>query len=294
MENKSSLTFSFCGDYEVNALSLSKAITSLVELSTAIAEREFPDIEFRMSVKAVTPGSLRFDFVAAAVTATQTLLSSGSVEYAANLIEVVTAAFAVKKFLKGRKPCGAEESGESLTITNADGLELKLPKGAGIYFIDNRVDKSVTNIINAAKTSEGVTGITVDADEKIQIQRAEFESCSTEIEGIDAVYKEASYKKTVRKNEALFVRQADFSGELKWKFFGDQNITASILDEGFQQNVKSGQIVISSKTYIMADVEVTVALGPDGLPDDTIKPTYNILKVHSVHTVGEGQEKLNV
>lgn len=289
MENKSNLTFSFCGDYEVNALSLSNAITSLVEISSTIAEREFPDIEFRMSVKAVAPGSLNFDFVAAAIVAAQTLFSPSCTEYAANLISVVSAVFSIKKFLKGRPPQNTEKVDEKIIITNSEGLKIEAPKSAGVYFIDNRIDKSITNIISSARISEGVTGIAVNANGLVEISRDEFEACSEEIKIEDT---RGSLTK-VREREILFIRQADFSGDLKWKFKWDQNITAAVLDSDFLKRVKSGEIGINAKTYIIADVEVKIYLGLDEIPDDS-KPTYNIKKVHSVCTVGEEQTKIEI
>lgn len=287
MEDKGTLKFSFCGGYEVNALSLSCAIASLVDISDAIAEREFPGVDFKMSVRAVQPGSLEFDFVASAIDAAKTLFTKDNIDFAMSLLSGVSAAFTIKQFLKDKKPKAVEDSEGKITIIRNDGEKIEIPKEARCYFIDNRIDQSVTNIIRAADASSGATGISIGPD--VNIPREEFKACSSLID----FEKEEKTITTVREKETLFVRQADFSGELKWKFLGDQSITASVLDEDFQKNVKSGQIVISSKTYIIADVEVTVSLGPDGLPDES-KPTYNILKVHSVHTAGEGQEKLNI
>ena len=293
MENKSSLTFSFCGDYEVNALSLSRAITSLVELSSAVAEREFPNVEFRMNVRAVTPGSLKFDFVAVALAA-QTLLSHDTIEYAANLIGVVASTFSIKKFLKGKRPQRRETFNDHLVITNTDGDRLEVPVSAGVYFVDNRVDKSITNIINSAKASNGVTGISIDAGGRVEIPRDDFEQCSKELD-IEMCTSAEEPIVTLRPKEVLFIRQADFSGELKWRFksAGAENVVASISDERFIDRVKSGVQEIRAKMYLIADVRVTVHLGLDGLPDES-KCTYEVLKIHSVGIPGEGQTKFDI
>lgn len=100
MGNKGSLTFSFCGEYEVNALSVSRATESLVTLFTSVAEKEYPDVEFRLSVRAVKPGNLEFEFVATAMAALQTVLAPENIEYAASMIEIMAATFKIKIFLK--------------------------------------------------------------------------------------------------------------------------------------------------------------------------------------------------
>lgn len=291
MADKSSLTFSFCGEYEVDALSLSVTINSLVEIASFVAEKEFPETEFRLSIKAVAPGSLEFDFVAAAVPVAQTLLTSGAMEYAANLIEVIKAAFSIKKFLKGLLPQNIDKSADELVITNTDGSQIKLPARAGVFFIGDQIDNSITNIFQAASLSPGVSGVKVAANGEVEICRDEFEACATKTE-MTANFDSQNSITSLRKNETLFIRQPDFSGDLKWRFKSDLNFSASMDDVVFQTKVKSGEIVLSAKSYIIADVQVTTYLGPDGLPDES-KPTYRIPKVHSIQTVEEGQTKLD-
>lgn len=291
MESKSSLTFSFCGEYEVSAMALSNAIKSLVDLSSVVAKSEFPDAEFRLSVKAVTPGSLKFDFVATAIAAAQVLLAPGAIEYAANLIDIISSAFSIKKFLKGKPPQKVQKENEKIIITNSNGAKLEAPAQANVYFVDNSVDNSISNIILSAKMSEGVTGISLTSNNKIvEISREEFQDCSNEI----VIHKEQQNSITkVRQKETLFIRQADFSGTLMWRFLSDQNFTASMEDKEFQRKITSGEIVLSAKSYIVADVKVTTYLNDDGIPSES-KPMYSVLKVYSIHTAGEGQTKLNV
>ena len=295
MDSKSSLTFSFCGDYEVSALSVSRAIDSLVTLSSTVAEKEYPDVEFRLSVRAVNLGSLEFEFVATAMAALQTVLAPESVAYAAGIIDIMAATFKIKNFLKGKSPKSKVDVGADTVITHPNGSVLKVPKGAGnIYFIDNRIDRSITNIINAAKLSDGVTGIAIDAKDRVEIRQEDFEECSKEID-MNIQVSQFEPLVAIRSKEILFIRQADFSGELKWRFkgAGSENIVASILDEQFVESVKSGIQGIRAKMYLIADVRVTMQLTPDGLPDES-RCTYDILKVHSVHIPGDGQEKIDI
>ncbi|NLU24115.1 MAG: hypothetical protein GXW99_05245 [Clostridiales bacterium] len=291
MEDKGTLKFSFCGDHEVDALSVSKAISSLVELSSAISENEYPDAEIRLSVKAVSPGSLIFDFVAAASPIVQSVLTPDSISCAADIIEIMGAAFKVKRFLKGKAPAKKENADSKIKITREDGSTLELPASSNVYFIDNRIDRSVTNIINSARLSNGVTGISVQANEIIEIPRDEFDQCATEIPinellGTDTI-------ESLRQNETIFIRSADFSGTLKWRFSGAETFAATVSDEQFVDRVKSGEIAIRAKMYLIADVKVSVQIGPDGMPDES-RRTYDVVKVHSIHVPGEGQIELGI
>lgn len=288
MKSKSSLVFSFCGDYEVDARAVARTINSLADLSSVIAEKEYPDVKFELSVKAVRPGSLEIEFVTLALAA-ETLLSPDNIEYAANMIGVLTTAFKVKRFLKGKLPKSRVESGETMIIHREDGSILEIPVKAGVYFVDNRIDRSVTNIIESAMVSSGVTGVAVESDERVEIPKDEFATCAVPIN----VEEQSNSITQIRRNETLFVRQAGFTEDLKWRFSGDQNITAAICDEEFMEKVQAATVNINAKTYIIADVQVTIYLKPDGTPSDS-KPTYDILKVHEVHTVGEGQDRLDV
>jgi len=290
MENKSSLTFSFCGDYEVNALSLVKVIGALLDMSKIVAEAEFPDAEFTMNVKAITQGSLKFDFVAVMSQATQTIFSSGAMSYAANLIEVLGSFFAIKKALKGKSPQKVEERDGKTFITTNEGLYIEAHAGANIYFNDNRIDRSVSQVFEAAQESGGATGVTVTTDRTVEITRDEFDVCAKYVD-FDCI--DEDYITTIRSKEVLFVRQPDFTGGLKWKFTGDQNISASVLDDDFMERVRNGSVDMNSKTYIIADVKVKIPKKINGLPDPS-RTVYDVLKVHEIHTIGEGQTKLEI
>ena len=295
MEGKSCLTFSFCGDNEVSALAVSDAIKSLVELSTVIYEKEYPDVEFRLTVRAVNPGSLEFVFSAAAFV-TGTLLSPENVNYAADLISVMGATFSIKKFLAGKPPKSVKRENGRTVVINANGIKGEFPVGAGVFFVDNRVDNSVRNIINCASLSDGVTGISIDANGKIEISREEFDDCFQKLE-LDLLEDKSDVEPIVSMSykQVLFIRQVDFSGDLKWRFtrINDENITASILDKDFMEKVHSGGQNINANMYLIADVQSTVHILENGRPDKS-KCTYEIIKVHSIKSPGDGQITFDV
>ena len=201
MWNKSSLTFTFEGDYEVNALSLIQVIGALMDMSKVVTEREYPETAFSMKVKAITQGSLKFDFVVVEHMA-QTLLSPDIVSYASNMIDILSSFFSIKKMLRGKKPSSIEEHGNKIIIENSEGLRIEAPAGASLYFADNRVDNSVTQVFEAAKNSGGATAVSVTTDKTVEISREEFDLCAQRID-LDC---NENCIKSIRKDEILFVR----------------------------------------------------------------------------------------
>ena len=281
------LTFTFEGDMEVDALSVSKAIESLVSVSTAIAENNYPDVEFRLAVRALSPGSLNFVFVAAAQ-AMQTLLTPDGIQHVKGLMDIVKASFEIKKFLNGSAPAHTTKAEDKIEIERPDGTKLSVPKGAGVYFIDQRIDKSISNIFNNALNSPGVSGVklTKEDGDTVEIKAEQFQTCAEEIQIAEP---DAPKAITVeRKNEVLFVRTPDLLGGTQWGFKTDKNIRADIEDKAFLESIESGDQPIFAKMYIVADIRLTMEIGSDGLPDES-KCHYAVTKVRSVHRPGGDQ-----
>lgn len=275
------LTFTFEGDMEVDALSVSKAIENLVSVSTAIAENNYPDVEFRLAVRALSPGSLNFVFVAAAQ-AMQTLLTPDGIQYVKGLMDIVKASFEIKKFLKGSAPAHTTRAGDRIEIERPDGTKLSVPKGAGVYFIDQRIDKSISSIFSNALNSPGVSGVklTKEDGDAVEIKVEQFQVCSEEIPIAELDSPKAITVE--RKSEVLFVRTPDLLGGTQWGFKTDKNIRADIEDKAFLESIQSGDQPIFAKMYIIADMRLTMEIGSDGLPDES-KCHYAVTKVHSVH-----------
>lgn len=292
MNDSSSLKFSFNGDYEVNALTLSNTIVSLVELTTAVAENGFHGVEFRMGIKAISKGSLTFEFIARAPEAIQTLLSATGVQYAADLITIVSAAFQIKKFLRGHSPKDKSIRDNRLVIKNQEGDVIELSSEASVYFIDQRVDHSVTKIIQNAQASPGVTGITIskeDESAQVYIPRDDFPFCSEDIDIIEA--QENRVITSVRLGETIYIRRPDLTGKTQWEFISDTNFKARISDDEFLAKVHAGEIGITAKTYLVADVKVETVITSNGLPDTT-SSSYEVVKVHSIQKDNDTQISL--
>lgn len=298
MENKSSLTFTFEGDYEVDALSIVTAMQGLIKISKEIAKQNYPGVEFRLAIRGLAPGSLSFDFVALANMASManSLFIPDNVEYAKNLIDCIKTSFEIKHFLKGSAPKSKKSSGDSITIENKDGSKMTIPVTDGVYLINPTIDQSITGIFAESSKSYGVSGVTITHGEsKVEIPVRDFPALSEKIDVIQINEVSAlneERKITVnRPGEILYIRKPDLLSNAKWEFKSDKYITADVEDIAFLESVHSGKQSIVAKMYIVADVRVSMEIGPDGLPDEN-SCKYTVVKVHDIRVPGEGQMRL--
>ena len=287
IKSSKGITFTFEGDTEVNALSVSKAIEGLVSISTAIAENNYPEVEFRLSIQALSPGSLTFVFSAAAFAA-QTLFTQDTIQYVAGLLSIIKTSFEIKGFLKNKPPKSTTTLDDKIEIERSDGTKIYIPKGGSVYFIDQRIDSSLSEIFSNALISPGVSGIKLTEEDghSFEISSNEFEECSKKIP-----LSEIATPKTIsvdRKNEILYLRTPDLLGSKQWGFKTDKYIKADIEDTRFLSRVQSGKEIIVAKMYIVADVRVDIEIGGDGLPDEN-KCHYTITKVHKIHRPEDDQ-----
>ena len=287
-KDKCELSFVFEGGNAVDASTVTKALDGLITMVSAIAEREENGTKYRLAVNAFSPGSFEIMLLAFAESV-KSLLTPEGVGYAADLVEVIGACFSAKRFLKGKLPKKREVKDDYLIIENAEGSTVKFPKGANALFVDQRIDNSITCIINGATASDGVSGLRIDTQEtSVRIDKSDFGECAVpiDVESVDAKVFESS-----RLNEILFVRQPDLLGDSKWGFKSDKNLTADIADKDFLEKIKAGEYEIYSGMYIIADLAVRVMIGANGLPDEK-SSKYTVTKIHHVSTKKGAQTSL--
>lgn len=289
-----SITFTFQGDYEVEARTFANTISQLVTMSEIIAEKNYPDTKFGLSVRAIQPGSLSFDFVASAAAIIPPLFSPPNIQYANTMVQIIKGCFEVKRFLKGEKPKAATEEGKNLVIERQNGDKITVPYGSQIVFNDNRVDQSVQNVFNGAIPAVGVKGISlkIENDKPLEIPREEFEACAVPLEAI-GIKEKSKQKQVMRYNELLFVRKPDFWGDSQWGFRdAEKNIDADMADKEFAEKIQSGKCAIKGKMYIIADLQLTLEVDASGFPVEGVKPKYTVVKVHSLNsTIDDNQQE---
>lgn len=269
------LTFTFSGGIEVDALTVVDTIRNLVSISTETTKSEYPETTLALSIRAPKQGSLMFDFVVAAKQAFQTLTSE-NIKTAQSVVDIIISMFQIKKFLKGKKAKSTSDVENSIVIENADGSKITVPKGAALVISNSNIDLYINKIIESADKSTGVTGVSISSPHKeVSIPREEFAECcvSPSVQEQNFTY--------IRHNEILYVKSAEFQGSAQWKFTADKTISADIQDTEFLRRIHSGDIAISSKTYLVADVKVSIPLKIDGTPNEA-KVKYSVIKVNQI------------
>ncbi len=283
--NSQKMTFTFSGAYDVSALAVSKALQSLVTIAEATAKENYPDVEFRLSVNALSPGSLNIDITAIAQLA-QAVLNPANIQYAKDLVSTIQSVFEIKRFLGGKGPQKVTHTDSVLEITNAAGATLRASSPAGVYLVNLNIDRELSDFFNTAQQSAGVSGISISQPdkEKMTIGREDFASCAVPLgDQLDKCQIEDTDVKPIewiRHNEILFVRQPDLMGKSQWRFKTDRYFYADIADEEFLEKVRKGESM-SSKTRLLADVRIVLPVGKDGTPDQEAC-RYTVLKVHDI------------
>lgn len=273
--NSSALTFTFSGGIEVDALTVADTIRNLVSISTDTTKSEYPGTTLSLSIRAPKQGSLMFDFVVLAVQKAQSLVP-GAIQTAKSVVDIIVAMFQIKQFLKGSLGETEKSGNDNIKIKRHDGSEITVPKGAVIIFTDASIDSAINKILECADKSNGVTGVTVSSSNRsISIPREEFSECRL----TPAASKQSLT--ITRRNEILYVKSAEFQGNAQWKFVSDRTVVADIQDTGFLERIHAGEVSINAKTYLVADVLLTIPLKADGTPDES-KVKYSVIKVHSV------------
>lgn len=280
--------FTFNGDYEVDAITVSSTIKNLVELMSIAAASECPGTVVRLSVSAVKQGSLDFYFNAIAES-TKTLLSANNMNHAKLLLDVIVALFNVKNFLKGKRPESVKEVGDNIEVKNITGDVYVVQKGANILFSDYNVDALLSGVFSSANSSPKVSGISISDKNgpKVSIPREDFGELSVPITGLVDTPKQFTYERT----DVLFIKKPDLLGETAWTFQADKQIVADIADKEFMGRIHDGEIKVSAGMSIVADMRVRYDLLDTGLPNEKTTK-YTVLHVNEINYPDDSQLRI--
>lgn len=150
----------------------------------------------------------------------------------------------IKKDLKGQKPTSIENNGEKTKITNHAGeINYYNSKVTNLYINNPIIDRTLTDKLFTPLTLADKDAVKIIGDgTQVEFKRDEYEEISTPI-----IEELANGEQTIEHesivNTELLLRKPDLLGESMWGFkYDDQFINATIEDEEFISNVKSGSI----------------------------------------------------
>lgn len=284
IEDSETMTFTYQGGYDVDALTVARTIESLVEMTTEIARERYPEAQVNLSVRGSEKGSLDIIFATLAQYSS-TIFTPDNIAMAKDTVQGIVGVFQIKQFLKGSKPQKVTKCKDTITITDNTGNTIEVSASSNVFFINGNMDVAANRIFDAASDSVAVSGISIRGEnvEGIEIPRGEFESCSAPVD----IEQDETEHTVLRQNETLHIRKPDLMGDSQWGFVSDKYILADVKDGKFLDKIKQGDISICSKTYIVADVLVKIPY-INGIPDDK-KCKYTVTEVHSVHSPDENQ-----
>lgn len=193
------------------------------------------------------------------------------------MISTLKGFFELKKLLNGSQPKEIQAlSGDKIYVTAQDGGGIAVNKGSGTVLSNCHIDQLVNNVTyNIVQTgnTDGFSFDTAKASESFN--RDDLSRMSKPLPIPEQITRKVS---TIRTD--LLIKKPDILGHSAWSFkYNDRAIEAKILDDEFLDNISKGNFTITGGSFITADLEISIDLGTDGLPDEQTTK-YTVLKVY--------------
>lgn len=270
------------GDSSIDALALSQLIGDMAMLTKEAALYEEPTADCKVNVTAFKNGSFEIDFAAVVGTVSSLVTETSTIiNIAKTAISTVKGYFELKKLLNGSQPKEVQElSGGKIYVTAEDGGSALVNKGSGEVYMNCNIDNHVQNItynIGSIINSEGFSFDTDGSSESFD--RNDLVRMSKQL----PIVNESICKKSTIKTD-LLIKKPDLLGHSTWTFrWRGRNIEAKIDDDDFLDIIRAGSYSIHGGSYIVADMEISIDLDQEGIPDEkttkyTIKKVYGGIK----------------
>lgn len=274
------------GENDVDLSTLFKVLTNTTEALEAIARASFDDnTSCRFVVKNIERGSFVVDIVQIITLGTQLLPQVSSV------VDTFKTILEIRNALKGEKPKSIAKDKNGLVIINGNAGQVTTNEFTFNIYSDNpAIEKNCAEAIEAVRKDERRTAISYKFDDSsIEVERKEFASLSKQI---DTQTLKNNIKNVSTSRLKVKVFRPDFHGTFKWgiEMVGRAE-TAEITDEDFLKKVHNSEISFSCNTVIDADIETIYYSDASGIPLETPKPKYRIVKVYDIQNsvIEEGQ-----
>lgn len=273
---KSDFLYTFIGE-KANSLDIETVTETLNQLNVLVLESIkalYPESKSSLQITATQQGSFEVHLRFFAITAIS-LFTPENVEYAANIITIIQAFFAMKKHIGNNKPANIQEEKNSIIITNADDKPETFPKEAGLLLENPVFENCVVNMINSANGQEGVEGIGLGiCGERMEIiEKEQFNNMN------ESVIKLPNKKtETLNSTDTLFIKSPMLSGDAKWTFKKDKDMLVKISDKDWLSRFQRGDFPFVPGVRMVAKMETTVEIGENGMPIDN-SAQYEIVEV---------------
>lgn len=232
-------------DGQLHQLDANVLINSLIHTSSIIQEiNRFLDTgkKIEIKVKSLEKGSflIHIELLESALDSLKSLFTKDNVEIASAIVTVLGGLFAVKKFLKSRKPKSVEVKGDKTKIINELGNVLIIENITyNIYENSSIVKDAISQNFDTINNDPSITGFEItDKDEKpiIRIEKEDFSDLSLKSEEI------LNDERIIKEAATLNIVRLSFEESLKWEFYYKGNkIAVKIKDPNFYELINKGE-----------------------------------------------------
>ncbi|GAB3767750.1 hypothetical protein GCM10028818_01110 [Spirosoma horti] len=270
----------FGGDlHEIDSNTL---VNYLLHLNTIITEvnRELePERKIKVKIKALEKGSFEVLVqIQSIIEQIKGLFSADDAGYVANIITIVSGLYALRLFLKGKKPdeVSRDKPNNSVTITNSDGNQVTINYNTyHIYESNKPINQAITKQFETLDADPNIESISItnrDNVDLVSVSHNEFSEIATPNEQL-----ETPISHEIREKVILSIVKISFDPKLVCDFiYMGIRISAYIKDKDFYERVDRGE-AFAKGDALEAKLQVNKQFEPT-LNTDVIK-NYEVLQV---------------
>lgn len=257
---------------EADAAAVAETLRALVALLNAAINEVKPGAKFAIKTRAPSPGSLEVILEIAGAAA---IFVGANLSTIADAVKLMKYYVELRLLGKGKSSAKAESKDQiNLTVNNSGTIDLLL---------NSQVNVAVGEAAKAIEADPTIKSVSVlqgeDRDPIIKVKREQLGYLKYD-ENASVVELPARRERSI-KNASLVVRAPDLLGDSKWAFnYKDHRIEASLNDDGFLSEVRSGKRSFTAGTEIVADMTAEEEFDP--VATEYVPRTYTISKVHSL------------
>ena len=277
------------GSNDVELSTLSKVLANTTASLEMIAKQSIDENSYcRFVVKNIEKGSFVIDIVQ--------ILSVGSqlLPQVSSVVDTFKDILEIRKVLHGEKPKSIEKGkDETVIITGNEGQTIVNNFTYNIYTDNSDIEKCIADSIDTVRKDGSRTGLTYKFDDSsVEIDKNDFEALSKQID-TQALKNNVKHVDISRLKMKVF--RPDLHGTFKWgiEIVGKAE-TAEVTDKEFLKKVHNSEVSFSSNTVIDADIETTYYSNDSGVPLETPKPIYRIVKVYGIQNLTVEQAKFDI
>jgi len=247
------------------------------EISAEIDETKKIEVRINASPK---PGSFEIDLIilSQSIQNVAQLFTHENLTHAKDVIGLLTGAYKIFKFLKGKSPKNIE--------TTNNGVKIEDVKG-NVTYIDNRVykiyqnsaiEKHMSQTFETLDADNGVTGFEVidpkNKENSVEIPKEDFADIAQS--GSDKIGP-TQKNETVQDALLNIIGGIDFSLKKKWEFYYKGNrIVAKINDDAFSGKIEKGEAFRLGDTL---EVEMDILMEYDAIANTFVNKSYVVTKI---------------